>query len=202
MIKVDLRPFEIKMVERKKIELSRVIALALILMFVIISCFAIIYDMFIFKGLVRERQILETSIEKLVLENKKLDGYVAAVAAQLDLYENAWTLLKEDISSIEFLTSVVAALPNNVWLSDLKIVSRRADVNGYALTENDIAAFALSLLNTNVVESISPLVTSKEGKDLETQDQILVKFNFSCTLKDLFSMQEPFKGAEGDAVKR
>ena len=101
MVNVDLRPNEIKVVEGKKIDLSRVIALTLIVVFVVVSCFVIIYDFFIMKRLATERQILEADTKKLILENKKLDSYLAEVDAQLDLYENALTLLKEDILSIE-----------------------------------------------------------------------------------------------------
>jgi len=202
MVNVDLRPNEIKVVEGKKIDLSRVIALTLIVVFVVVSCFEIIYDFFIMKRLATERQILEADTKKLILENKKLDSYLAEVDAQLDLYENALTLLKEDILSIEFLTALVAALPDNVWLTGLKVVSGRADVNGYAFAENDIAAFALKLLNVNVVRSISPLVTSKgEERNLEVQGHTTVKFNFSCILEDLVSIQDPVKGAEGDEDK-
>jgi len=202
MVNVDLRPNEIKVVEGKKIDLSRVIALTLIVVFVVVSCFVIIYDFFIMKRLATERQILEADTKKLILENKKLDSYLAEVDAQLDLYQNALTLLKEDILSIEFLTALVAALPDNVWLTGLKVVSGRADVNGYAFAENDIAAFALKLLNVNVVRSISPLVTSKgEERNLEVQGHTTVKFNFSCILEDLVSIQDPVKGAEGDEDK-
>lgn len=202
MVNVDLRPNEIKVVEGKKIDLSRVIALTLIVVFVVVSCFVIIYGFFIMKRLATERQILEADTKKLILENKKLDSYLAEVDAQLDLYENALTLLKEDILSIEFLTALVAALPDNVWLTGLKVVSGRADVNGYAFAENDIAAFALKLLNVNVVRSISPLVTSKgEERNLEVQGHTTVKFNFSCILEDLVSIQDPVKGAEGDEDK-
>ena len=165
-VKVDLRPLGVKIFEKKKVDLPRVVALVLILVFVVVSCFTTVYGIFVLKELSAERQALEASVEKLTQESKRLDGYIADVAGRLDLYGKALALLREDIPSIEFFTAATAALPENVWLSDVQVVPGKASVNGYAFAENDIAAFALKLLNASVVSSISPLVTSKEEKDL------------------------------------
>ena len=202
-VKVDLRPLGVKIAEKKKVDLPRVIALVLILVFVVVSCFTTVYGIFVLKELSAERQALEASVEKLTQESKRLDGYIAEVTERLDLYGKALALLREDIPSIEFFTAATAALPENVWLSDVQLVPGEANVNGYAFAENDIAAFALKLLNASVVSSISPLVTSKEErKGSEGQGQALVKFSFSCTVKDLVGMQELAKGAEKNEDKR
>jgi len=196
-VKVDLRPLGVKIFEKKKVDLPRVVALVLILVFVVVSCFTTVYGIFVLKELSAERQALEASVEKLTQESKRLDGYIAEVTERLDLYGKALALLREDIPSIEFFTAATAALPENVWLSDVQVIPGKANVNGYAFAENDIAAFALKLLNASVVSSISPLVTSKEErKGSEGQEQTLVKFSFSCTVKDLVGMQELAKGAE------
>lgn len=192
--KIDLRPLGVRIAERKKIDLPRTIALVLILVFVLTSCFTTVYGIFILKVLTAERQSLESSVEKLSLENKRLDGYIAQSKAELDLYEKALLLLREDVPSVEFFSAITAALPGNVWLSDVQMVPGKADVNGYAFAEGDIATFALKLLNASVVNSISPLVTSKE-KSSEGQD-MLVKFSFSCSIKDLLTMLQMAKGAE------
>jgi len=202
-VKVDLRPLGVKIFEKKKVDLPRVVALVLILVFVVVSCFTTVYGIFVLKELSAERQALEASVEKLTQESKRLDGYIAEVTERLDLYGKALALLREDIPSIEFFTAATAALPENVWLSDVQLVPGEANVNGYAFAENDIAAFALKLLNASVVSSISPLVTSKEErKGSEGQGQALVKFSFSCTVKDLAGMQELAKGAEKNEDKR
>lgn len=202
-VKVDLRPLSVRIFERKKVDLPRVIALVLILVFVVVSCFTTVYGIFVLKELSAERQALEASVEKLTQESKRLDGYIAEVTERLDLYGKALALLREDIPSIEFFTAATAALPENVWLSDVQLLPGKANVNGYAFAENDIAAFALKLLNASVVSSISPLVTSKEErKGSEGQGQALVKFSFSCTVKDLVGMQELAKGAEKNEDKR
>lgn len=202
-VKVDLRPLGVKIFEKKKVDLPRVVALVLILVFVVVSCFTTVYGIFVLKELSAERQALEASVEKLTQESKRLDGYIAEVTERLDLYGKALALLREDIPSIEFFTAATAALPENVWLSDVQLVPGEANVNGYAFAENDIAAFALKLLNASVVSSISPLVTSKEErKGSEGQGQALVKFSFSCTVKDLVGMQELAKGAEKNEDKR
>jgi len=202
-VKVDLRPLGVRISERKKVDLPRVVALVLILVFVVVSCFTTVYGIFVLKELSAERQALEASVEKLTQESKRLDGYIAEVTEQLDLYGKALALLREDIPSIEFFTAATAALPENVWLSDVQLVPGEANINGYAFAENDIAAFALKLLNASVVSSISPLVTSKEErKGSEGQGQALVKFSFSCTVKDLVGMQELAKGAEKNEDKR
>lgn len=196
-VKVDLRPLSVRIFEKKKVDLPRVVALVLILVFVVVSCFTTVYGIFVLKELSAERQALEASVEKLTQESKRLDGYIAEVTKQLDLYGKALALLREDVPSIEFFTAATAALPENVWLSDVQLLPGKANVNGYAFAENDIAAFALKLLNASVVSSISPLVTSKEErKGSEGQGQALVKFSFSCTVKDLVGMQELAKGAE------
>ena len=202
-VKVDLRPLGVKIFEKKKVDLPRVVALVLILVFVVVSCFTTVYGIFVLKELSAERQALEASVEKLTQESKRLDGYIAEVTKQLDLYGKALALLREDVPSIEFFTAATAALPENVWLSDVQLVPGKANVNGYAFAENDIAAFALKLLNASVVSSISPLVTSKEErKGSEGLGQTLVKFSFSCTVKDLVGMQELAKGAEKNEDKR
>jgi len=202
-VKVDLRPLGVKIFEKKKVDLPRVVALVLILVFVVVSCFTTVYGIFVLKELSAERQALEASVEKLTQESKRLDGYIAEVTERLDLYGKALALLREDIPSIEFFTAATAALPENVWLSDVQLVPGEANVNGYAFAENDIVAFALKLLNASVVSSISPLVTSKEErKGSEGQGQALVKFSFSCTVKDLVGMQELAKGAEKNEDKR
>lgn len=202
-VKVDLRPLGVKIFEKKKVDLPRVVALVLILVFVVVSCFTTVYGIFVLKELSAERQALEASVEKLTQESKRLDGYIAEVTERLDLYGKALALLREDIPSIEFFTAATAALPENVWLSDVQLLPGKANVNGYAFAENDIAAFALKLLNASVVSSISPLVTSKEErKGSEGQGQALVKFSFSCTVKDLVGMQELAKGAEKNEDKR
>ena len=202
-VKVDLRPLGVRISERKKVDLPRVVALVLILVFVVVSCFTTVYGIFVLKELSAERQALEASVEKLTQESKRLDGYIAEVTERLDLYGKALALLREDIPSIEFFTAATAALPENVWLSDVQLVPGEANINGYAFAENDIAAFALKLLNASVVSSISPLVTSKEErKGSEGQGQALVKFSFSCTVKDLVGMQELAKGAEKNEDKR
>jgi len=202
-VKVDLRPLGVKIFEKKKVDLPRVVALVLILVFVVVSCFTTVYGIFVLKELSAERQALEASVEKLTQESKRLDGYIAEVTERLDLYGKALALLREDIPSIEFFTAATAALPENVWLSDVQLVPGEANVNGYAFAENDIAAFALKLLNASVVSSISPLVTSKEERrGSEGQGQALVKFSFSCTVKDLVGMQELAKGAEKNEDKR
>jgi len=202
-VKVDLRPLGVKIFEKKKVDLPRVVALVLILVFVVVSCFTTVYGIFVLKELSAERQALEASVEKLTQESKRLDGYIAEVTERLDLYGKALALLREDIPSIEFFTAATAALPENVWLSDVQLVPGEANINGYAFAENDIAAFALKLLNASVVSSISPLVTSKEErKGSEGQGQALVKFSFSCTVKDLVGMQELAKGAEKNEDKR
>ena len=202
-VKVDLRPLGVKIFEKKKVDLPRVVALVLILVFVVVSCFTTVYGIFVLKELSAERQALEASVEKLTQESKRLDGYIAEVTERLDLYGKALALLREDIPSIEFFTAATAALPENVWLSDVQLVPGEANINGYAFAENDIAAFALKLLNASIVSSISPLVTSKEErKGSEGQGQALVKFSFSCTVKDLVGMQELAKGAEKNEDKR
>jgi len=202
-VKVDLRPLGVKIFEKKKVDLPRVVALVLILVFVVVSCFTTVYGIFVLKELSAERQALEASVGKLTQESKRLDGYIAEVTERLDLYGKALALLREDIPSIEFFTAATAALPENVWLSDVQLVPGEANINGYAFAENDIAAFALKLLNASVVSSISPLVTSKEErKGSEGQGQALVKFSFSCTVKDLVGMQELAKGAEKNEDKR
>lgn len=196
-VKVDLRPLSVRIFEKKKVDLPRVVALVLILVFVVVSCFTTVYGIFVLKELSAERQALEASVEKLTQESKRLDGYIAEVTKQLDLYGKALALLREDVPSIEFFTAATAALPENVWLSDVQLLPGKANVNGYAFAENDIAAFALKLLNASVVSSISPLVTSKEERrGSEGQGRALVKFSFSCTVKDLVGMQELAKGAE------
>ena len=202
-VKVDLRPLGVKIFEKKKVDLPRVVALVLILVFVVVSCFTTVYGIFVLKELSAERQALEASVEKLTQESKRLDGYIAEVTERLDLYGKALALLREDIPSIEFFTAATAALPENVWLSDVQLVPGEANINGYAFAENDIAAFALKLLNASIVSSISPLVTTKEErKGSEGQGQALVKFSFSCTVKDLVGMQELAKGAEKNEDKR
>ena len=202
-VKVDLRPLSVRIFERKKVDLPRVIALVLILVFVVVSCFTTVYGIFVLKELSAERQALEASVEKLTQESKRLDGYIAEVTERLDLYGKALALLREDIPSIEFFTAATAALPENVWLSDVQLLPGKANINGYAFAENDIAAFALKLLNASVVSSISPLVTSKEERrGSEGQGQALVKFSFSCTVKDLVGMQELAKGAEKNEDRR
>ena len=142
-------------------------------------------------------------MEKLTLEGKRLDGYIAQNKEKLDLYEKALSLLREDIPSVEFFSAVMASLPNEVWLSQVRLVPGRADVEGYAFAENDVAAFALKLLNASVTSSISPLVTSKETKKGKDEyERTLVKFSFTCDIKDFLGTFEVAKGAEKDEVER
>jgi len=201
--KVDLRPLGVKIAEKKKIDLPRVIAMVLILVFIVTSCFTSVYGIFVLRELVAKRQALEASVEKLTLEGKRLDGYIAQNKEKLDLYEKALSLLREDIPSVEFFSAVMASLPNEVWLSQVRLLPGRADVEGYAFAENDVAAFALKLLNSSVVNTISPLVTTKETKRTKgEQESSLVKFSFSCELKDFMSTHDVVEGAEKDEIKR
>ena len=101
-VKIDLRPLGVKIAERKKVDLPRVIAIALILVFIVTSCFTSVYGIFVLRELVARRQALEASVEKLTLEGKRLDGYIAQNKEKLDLYEKALSLLREDIPSVEF----------------------------------------------------------------------------------------------------
>ncbi|HOB10630.1 MAG: PilN domain-containing protein [Acetomicrobium sp.] len=202
-VKIDLRPLGVKIAERKKVDLPRVIAIALILVFIVTSCFTSVYGIFVLRELVARRQALEASVEKLTLEGKRLDGYIAQNKEKLDLYEKALSLLREDIPSVEFFSAVMASLPNEVWLSQVRLVPGRADVEGYAFAENDVAAFALKLLNASVTSSISPLVTSKETKKGKDEyERTLVKFSFTCDIKDFLGTFEVAKGAEKDEVER
>ncbi|KRT35194.1 PilN domain-containing protein [Acetomicrobium hydrogeniformans] len=202
-VKVDLRPLGVKIAEKKKIDLPRVIAMVLILVFIVTSCFTSVYGIFVLRELVAKRQALEASVEKLTLEGKRLDGYIVQNKEKLDLYEKALSLMREDIPSVEFCSAVMASLPNEVWLSQVRLLPGRADVEGYAFAENDVAAFALKLLNASVTSSVSPLVTSKETKKGKDEyERTLVKFSFSCTVKDLVGMQELAKGAKKDEVER
>ena len=202
-VKIDLRPLGVKIAERKKVDLPRVIAIALILVFIVASCFTSAYGIFVLRGLTDRRQALEASVEKLTLEGKRLDGYIAQNKEKLDLYEKVLSLLREDIPSVEFFSAVMASLPNEVWLSQVRLVPGRADVEGYAFAENDVAAFALKLLNASVTSSISPLVTSKETKKGKDEyERTLVKFSFTCDIKDFLGTFEVAKGAEKDEVER
>jgi len=202
-VKIDLRPLGVKIAERKKVDLPRVIAIALILVFIVASCFTSAYGIFVLRELTARRQALEASVEKLTLEGKRLDGYIAQNKEKLDLYEKALSLLREDIPSVEFFSAVMASLPNEVWLSQVRLVPGRADVEGYAFAENDVAAFALKLLNASVTSSISPLVTSKETKKGKDEyERTLVKFSFTCDIKDFLGTFEVAKGAEKDEVER
>lgn len=202
-VKIDLRPLGVKIAERKKVDLPRVIAIALILVFIVASCFTSAYGIFVLRELTARRQALEASVEKLTLEGKRLDGYIAQNKEKLDLYEKVLSLLREDIPSVEFFSAVMASLPNEVWLSQVRLVPGRADVEGYAFAENDVAAFALKLLNASVTSSISPLVTSKETKKGKDEyERTLVKFSFTCDIKDFLGTFEMAKGAEKDEVER
>lgn len=202
-VKIDLRPLGVKIAERKKVGLPRVIAIALILVFIVASCFTSAYGIFVLRELTARRQALEASVEKLTLEGKRLDGYIAQNKEKLDLYEKVLSLLREDIPSVEFFSAVMASLPNEVWLSQVRLVPGRADVEGYAFAENDVAAFALKLLNASVTSSISPLVTSKETKKGKDEyERTLVKFSFTCDIKDFLGTFEVAKGAEKDEVER
>ncbi|HXK98659.1 PilN domain-containing protein [Acetomicrobium sp.] len=202
-VKIDLRPLGVKIAERKKVDLPRVIAIALILVFIVASCFTSAYGIFVLRELTARRQALEASVEKLTLEGKRLDGYIAQNKEKLDLYEKVLSLLREDIPSVEFFSAVMASLPNEVWLSQVRLVPGRADVEGYAFAENDVAAFALKLLNASVTSSISPLVTSKETKKGKDEyERTLVKFSFTCDIKDFLGTFEVAKGAEKDEVER
>jgi len=200
--KVDLRPTGVKIAEIKKVDLPRLVALVLILVFVVVSSFTTAYGIFVLKRLTAERQALEASVQRLTLESKKLDGYLVETTGQLDHYGKALALLREDTPSIEFFSAATAALPANVWLSQVKMAPGRADVEGFAFAENDIAAFALKLLTASVVDSISPLVTSKETKRDGNREETLVKFGFSCNVKDLIGMLEVAEGAKKDEIKR
>ena len=201
-VKVDLRPTGVKVAEVKKVDLPRLVALVLILIFIVVSSFTTVYGIFVLRELTAERQALEASVQRLTLESKKLDGYIAEVTGQLDHYGKALAILREDTPSIEFFSVATAALPSSVWLSQVKMVPGKADVEGFAFAENDIAAFALKLLTASVVDSISPLVTSKETKRDGNMEETLVKFSFSCNVKDLTGMLELAKGAEKDETKR
>ena len=202
-VKIDLRPLGVKIAERKKVDLPRVIAIALILVFIVTSCFTSVYGIFVLRELVAKRQALKASVEKLTLEGKRLDGYIAQSKEKLDLYEKALSLLWEDIPSVEFFSAVMASLPNEVWLSQIRLLPGRADVEGYAFAENDVAAFALKLLNASVTSSISPLMTSKETKKGKDEyERTLVKFSFICDIKDFLGIFEVAKGAEKDEVER
>jgi len=47
--KVDLRPLGVKIAEKKKIDLPRVIAMVLILVFIVTSCFTSVYGIFVLR---------------------------------------------------------------------------------------------------------------------------------------------------------
>lgn len=202
-VKVDLRPQGLKLAERKKVDLPRVVALALLSVFVVTSSFTVAYGLFILRDLKSQRQFLQESVDRLASENKRLDGYIAENKKRLDQYEKALSMLKQELSSIEFLFATIVSLSDDVWLSQVRQVPGRADVEGYAFAENDVAAFALKLLNSSVVNTISPLVTTKEMKRTKgEQESSLVKFSFSCELKDFMSTHDVVEGAEKDEIKR
>lgn len=202
-VKVDLRPQGVKIAEKRKVDIPRVVAVVLLLVFIVVSCFTSVYGVFVLRQLTAQRQLLEASVEKLTLEGKRLDGYIVQNKEKLNLYEKALALMQEDIPSIEFFSAVMASLPDSVWLSQVRLSAGRADVEGYAFAENDVAAFAFKLLNATVVNSISPLVTSKETKrERDQAERTLVKFSFSCDVKDFMDTLEVAKGAEKDEVER
>lgn len=202
-VKVDLRPQGLKLAERKKVDLPRVVALALLSVFVVTSSFTVAYGLFILRDLKSQRQLLQESVDRLASENKRLDGYIAENKKRLDQYEKALSMLKQELTSIEFLFATIVSLSDDVWLSQVRQVPGRAEVEGYAFAENDVAAFALKLLNSSVVNTISPLVTTKETKRTKgEQESSLVKFSFSCELKDFMSTHDVAEGAEKDEIKR
>lgn len=202
-VKVDLRPQGLKLAERKKVDLPRVVALALLSVFVVTSSFTVAYGLFILRDLKSQRQFFQESVDRLASENKRLDSYIAENKKRLDQYEKALSMLKQELPSIEFLFATIVSLSDDVWLSQVRQVPGRADVEGYAFAENDVAAFALKLLNSSVVNTISPLVTTKEMKRTKgEQESSLVKFSFSCELKDFMSTHDVVEGAEKDETKR
>jgi hypothetical protein len=190
-IALDLRPQSRKTNVKKSIHLPRLVGLLLVSVFVLFSLATVATGLFFTRGLREERTRLERRVDDLQGQQLLLTEELKRLEALEKLYEEALLLLRDELPALEFLVSLEASLPPDLWLTKLTLSGSGAVVNGNGYAEADVVSFGRALTEASVVRSVGLPVTSR----FTAQGESRVRFDLSCVLNDLESVTAP-QGAE------
>lgn len=180
-VKLDLRPREVIVSERKKVDFLRLSALALVCLFLFMAGVSSVYGFILSRRLQGEKRELAAFVEVLQKRSTALNKELAELKSRVEAYKTALALAKDELPSLEFVSAVEKALLDEVWLSKLEIRPGEAAVSGYAMSEGEVVEFARGLLEDPLLLNVSLPVTRRVDRGGEE----LVEFNFGCSIKPL-----------------
>ncbi|MDZ4677829.1 MAG: PilN domain-containing protein [Oligoflexia bacterium] len=118
------------------------------------------------------------ALDPVVKELERFEEEKRKLNSQLDIIKR---LSKERLKNVKSLDALQGIIPAKAWLSQLKIVENKVELEGFATDDIVISDFMQSLDSSIYFTNIS-LTTSDEAKK---EDGVVKKFIIKCNLENL-----------------
>lgn len=195
-VKLDLRPRSLVEKQGKKVNVARVLIVALSVAFLMVAGATFTLSFMKVRGMDAEIAMLSDQVALQKAQSLKLANEIKRLGETEKIYLDVLALVQEELPALEFLESVESSLPDGVWLASLVMdagrvtvekgkqpVPGKATIRGSAYVENDVVHFAKGLQDSPVVSAVDFPVTSRvESKD---EPVAIVDFILSCTLRNM-----------------
>ncbi|HCL79894.1 MAG TPA: hypothetical protein DIC53_08005, partial [Synergistaceae bacterium] len=195
-VKLDLRPRSLVEKQSKKVNIARILIVALFVAFLMVAGATFALSFMKVRGMDAEIAMLNDQVALQKAQSLKLGNEIKRLGETEKMYLDALALLQEELPALEFLESVERSLPEGVWLASLAMdagrvtaekgkqpVPGKATIRGGAYVENDVVHFAKGLQDAPVVSAVDFPVTSRVER--EDEPVAIVDFTLSCTLRNM-----------------
>lgn len=175
MIRINLIPTDNK--HRQESTLHFLVIAAAVLILALGACFGWVYlqksHLEATQKTIVEKQATLERLKRLTADVDKLDAKKAELQKQLDVIEK---LKKSKIGPVRALDDLANEIPSRVWLTALKEVEGRLDIDGEAVDHENVSSFMKALQKSKYFSDVELKFSNSSSTNRDT----LYKFRISC----------------------
>lgn len=189
---LDLRPDNLVQLQETKIDPIRLLSLALFAAFVVISLFNIGLSAVELSQTNAELARIESDRHHLTESGARIDASLKESRAYRDRIREFIAFTRQELPTVEFLSALEGAVPDGLKIAGLTLRAGGVQMNGFALTDQDIIDFGSKLGGMrHIVRRVDAPITTR-GK---IGGRMSADFTVTCSIKPMPEILASSEGA-------
>lgn len=179
---LDLRPDNLVQLQETKIDPIRLLSLALFAAFVVISLFNIGLSAVELSQTNAELARIESDRHHLTESGARIDASLKESRAYRDRIREFIAFTRQELPTVEFLSALEGAVPDGLKIAGLTLRAGGVQMNGFALTDQDIIDFGSKLGGMrHIVRRVDAPITTRSKLGGRTS----AAFTVTCSIRPM-----------------